>query len=604
MECFNSMLLKLREVHEREVEGWQGKIQELANKKGCDTKRMEDLFSKNQQMKEQQRVLTENIKTLENRLRAGLCDRCTVTQEVAKRRQQEFESSQIQSIQHITLLAGEMNNLKQENKQLREELRSIRAALEKCSNSSSSTTTEVKPNSSPDLPPSPGPVALVSQATGRAGNQPADGSVAANNEADQRAEESEQRRLRGMNRSYFESYKPLSWRTEHGVTRLGERRAQCVDGPDQRCTIPPQALLLKTSSSLTGGEVNPSRHVLHAPVPCRPQPIKSSPVSFPWGVSESSDWVTAAAPGTSLLQPSAKSNLPRFPNLIPTSQHAASPLRQVFGSPWHKLSALQPHAKEPTVVFRLRSLQEHVETQTKPQEKKEVLVTKTERVSAEGLREAYDGPLDLSDRAKSKSSPWGRDDSPTSLHGGDRVHMSPDLDGKANLSSPGAVSSHSPVAPPSCSWTPGRPVKREQEESPSDHNHKVIKEPEQKEEGNGKTDQSNGKKVPVLTISLRPVVVLENLNSALQESFSSNGKVRSFLPPEQIPAPSPATEPASSSGEHGEEEGSVSGQEDNRGGKRKRASAETETDRDSETEHIQRERKMKISVRPEEKSTC
>jgi len=32
----------------------------------------------------------------------------------------------------------------------------------------------------------------------------------------------------------------------------------------------------------------------------------------------------------------------------------------------------------------------------------------------------------------------------------------------------------------------------------------VIKEPEQKEEGNGKTDQSNGKKVPVLTISLRP----------------------------------------------------------------------------------------------------
>ncbi|XP_031694819.1 RBBP8 N-terminal-like protein [Anarrhichthys ocellatus] len=130
MECFNSLLLKLREVHEREVEGWQGKIQELSNKKGCDTKRMEDLFSKNQQMKEQQRVLTENIKTLENRLRAGLCDRCTVTQEVAKRRQQEFESSQIQSIQHITLLAGEMNNLKKENKLLREDLRSIRAAFE------------------------------------------------------------------------------------------------------------------------------------------------------------------------------------------------------------------------------------------------------------------------------------------------------------------------------------------------------------------------------------------------------------------------------------------------------------------------------------------
>lgn len=32
-----------------------------------DTRRMEELFSKNQQMKEQQRLLTENIKTLENR---------------------------------------------------------------------------------------------------------------------------------------------------------------------------------------------------------------------------------------------------------------------------------------------------------------------------------------------------------------------------------------------------------------------------------------------------------------------------------------------------------------------------------------------------------
>ncbi|XP_034392165.1 RBBP8 N-terminal-like protein [Cyclopterus lumpus] len=585
MECFNSMLLKLREIHEREVEGWQGKIQELANKKGCDTKRMEDLFSKNQQMKEQQRVLTENIKTLENRLRAGLCDRCTVTQEVAKRRQQEFESSQIQSIQHITLLAGEMNNLKKENKQLREELQSIRAALDKCSSSSSSTT-EVKPNSSPGLSPSSGPVVLVSEATSRASNQPADGNVAANNETDQRAEESEQRRLRGMNRSYFESYKPLSWRTEHGIARLGERRAQSVEGLDQRCTKPPQALLLKTSSSSTGGEVNPSRHVLHAPVPCRPQPIKRSPVSFPWPISESSDWVTAGAPGTSLVQSSPKSNLPRFPNLIPTSQHA-SPLRQAFGSPWHKPSALQPHAKEPTVVFRLRSLQEHVETQTKPQEKKEILPTKTERVSAEGLREVYDAPLDLSDRAKSKSSQWARDDSPSSLHGGERVHMSPDIDGKAHLSSPEAVSS-----PPSCSWTSCPPVKLEQEESTSDDNHKIIKEQEQKEEGNGKTDQSNGKKVPVLTISLRPVVVLENLNSALQESLSSNGKT-----------PSPATEPVSSSDEHGEE-GSVSGPESNHGGKRKRASVETETDRDSETDHIQRERKMKITVRTEEKSTC
>ncbi|XP_031732786.1 uncharacterized protein rbbp8l isoform X1 [Anarrhichthys ocellatus] len=435
------------------------------------------------------------------------------------------------------------------------------------SSNSHSITTEVKPNSPPDLSPSSGPVALVTKATSRESNQPADGTDAVKTEMDQRAEESEQRRLRVMNRSYFESYKPLSWRTEHGVTRLGERRTQIVEGQDQRCTIPPKALLLKNSSYSIGGEVNPSRHVLHAPVPCRPQAIKSSPVSFPWPISESSDWGTAAAPGTSLVQP--KPNLPRFPNLIPTSQHAG-PLRQVFGSHWHKQSAPQPHAKEPTVVFRLRSLPEHVESQPKPQEIKESPPSKTERVSAEGLREAYDGPLDLSDQGKSKSSQMARDDLPLSLHGGERVQTSPDKDGKANPSSPGMVSLPSPVFPPSCSWTSSPPVKQEEEESTSDYNHKVIKEQEQKEEVNGKTDQCNGKKVPILTISLRPVVVLENLNSVLQESLSSQGK-----------SSSPAAEPGSSSDEHSEE-GSVSGQESNQGGKRKRTSVETETDRDSE----------------------
>uniref|UniRef100_H3DQC4 DNA endonuclease Ctp1 N-terminal domain-containing protein n=1 Tax=Tetraodon nigroviridis TaxID=99883 RepID=H3DQC4_TETNG len=91
-----------------------------------DTRRMEELFSKNQQMKEQQRLLNETIQTLENRLRAGLCDRCTVTQELARRRQQEFEASHMQSLQHMTLIAGEMNAVKKENKRLKEEVKALR----------------------------------------------------------------------------------------------------------------------------------------------------------------------------------------------------------------------------------------------------------------------------------------------------------------------------------------------------------------------------------------------------------------------------------------------------------------------------------------------
>uniref|UniRef100_H3B0B1 DNA endonuclease Ctp1 N-terminal domain-containing protein n=1 Tax=Latimeria chalumnae TaxID=7897 RepID=H3B0B1_LATCH len=65
-----------------------------------------------------------------HRLRAGLCDRCTVTQELAKRKQQEFESSHFHSIKHITVLTNELNRLKDENKKLVEEIRRLRSLLD------------------------------------------------------------------------------------------------------------------------------------------------------------------------------------------------------------------------------------------------------------------------------------------------------------------------------------------------------------------------------------------------------------------------------------------------------------------------------------------
>lgn len=43
------------------------------------------------------------------RLRAGLCDRCTVTEEFANRKQQEFEASQIQNLQRISQM-GEVQS--------------------------------------------------------------------------------------------------------------------------------------------------------------------------------------------------------------------------------------------------------------------------------------------------------------------------------------------------------------------------------------------------------------------------------------------------------------------------------------------------------------
>uniref|UniRef100_UPI0037E99B50 RBBP8 N-terminal-like protein isoform X2 n=1 Tax=Semicossyphus pulcher TaxID=241346 RepID=UPI0037E99B50 len=590
MECFNSLLLKLREVHEREVEGWQMKIQELSNKKGCDTKRMEELFTKNQQMKEQQRLLTENIKTLENRLRAGLCDRCTVTQEVAKRRQHEFEASQIQSLQHISLLAAEMNNLKKENRRFRDEIRSLRAALEGHSDlSSPCSSTEVKPSSSPELSPSSGPVALISTAPSRGSIQPAGGDFSVKTEAEHRPEDGEQRPWRGANRSHFDPYKPLtppSWKTEqHRVPRVGERRAQTVEGLDQPPSVPPHTLPLKNSSSSSGGDMNPSRHVLHPSVPCRPQPIKSSPVPLPWPLSESSDWVSA--PGTSVvIPPHLKSNLLRFPSLIQTGQ-PAGPRRPAFGSPWHKQNTLKPPPKEPTVLFRLRSLPGQGESQNKLQEKKETSASRAERGSIDGLREACEGPLDLSERGKIESNQTPREYSPLTSHAAERVQVSPDRDLKTHPSVQSPEASPSLVAPPSSSSS--SPAKQHEEEPPTRHKHKEVT--EQRDELNGQAEPRNGKKVPVLTLSLRPVVVLETLNSAMQKQESANSK-----------SSSPAAETVSSSEGQDEEEEGESSPETDQGRKRKRASVETETDRDSETDNIRPERKIQISVRSEEES--
>ncbi|XP_029973976.1 RBBP8 N-terminal-like protein isoform X2 [Salarias fasciatus] len=584
MECFNELLLKLREVHEREVEGWQVKVQELSNKKGCDSKRMEELFTRNQQMKEQQRLLTENIKTLENRLRAGLCDRCTVTQEVAKRRQQEFEASQIQSLQHISLLATEMNNMKKENKKLKEDIRNLKAALDMTGSWSRSQLTagesrphlnsrgaEVKVHSSPDSSPSSGPMAL------RTGEHPADADVVAvKTEAEPRPDEAEGRQLR-PSRSHFDQYKsllvpgvpiPSPWKTERSPTRAVERRVPGVEALDQRSSIPSQVLLRSSSSSMSG-EMKPSRHVLHVPVPCHPQPIKSSPVSLPWALPEPSEWGSLAPAGTSsTIPPSPRLNLARFNNLISNNQHVA-PRRPVFNQSWQKHSTPQPSAKEPTVVFRLSSLPDYVESQRMALEKKENLSSKTESVSEEGLKEACDAPLDLSDRGKSKSSQ------------APRVQKSPDI--VVNASSNTPVSSPSPVVQYSSSCSP--PAKQEQDSS-SDQNHKVDTEQEQNEEVNGKTDQSNEKKVPALTISLRPVV-LETLNSALQkqEALSSNGKS------------SPGDEPISSTDEPDEESGS--GPESSQGCRRKRTAVETDTDVDSDPSNVHQEKKPKSVSRAE-----
>ncbi|NXO35030.1 RB8NL protein, partial [Locustella ochotensis] len=130
-ESFAEFLNKLKEIHEKEVQGLHSKVTELTTEKCRDAQRIEELFAKNHQLREQQKVLKENVKVLENRLRAGLCDRCMVTQELAKKKQNEYETSHFQSLQHIFILSNETNRLREENKALKEELKRLRSLEDK-----------------------------------------------------------------------------------------------------------------------------------------------------------------------------------------------------------------------------------------------------------------------------------------------------------------------------------------------------------------------------------------------------------------------------------------------------------------------------------------
>lgn len=119
---FKEIWTKLKEYHDKEIQGLQVKVTKLKKERILDAQRLEEFFTKNQQLREQQKVLHETIKVLEDRLRAGLCDRCAVTEEHMRKKQQEFENIRQQNLKLITELMNEKNTLQEENKKLSEQL--------------------------------------------------------------------------------------------------------------------------------------------------------------------------------------------------------------------------------------------------------------------------------------------------------------------------------------------------------------------------------------------------------------------------------------------------------------------------------------------------
>ncbi|NXX86716.1 CTIP endonuclease, partial [Urocolius indicus] len=127
-DFFKELWSKLKECHDKEV---QGKLLKFGFTESCqDAERLEEFYTKNQQLREQQKALHDTIKVLEDRLRAGLCDRCAVTEEHMRKKQQEFENIRQQNLKLITELMNEKNNLQDENKKITEQFQQLQKELE------------------------------------------------------------------------------------------------------------------------------------------------------------------------------------------------------------------------------------------------------------------------------------------------------------------------------------------------------------------------------------------------------------------------------------------------------------------------------------------
>ncbi|XP_073406947.1 DNA endonuclease RBBP8 isoform X2 [Dendrobates tinctorius] len=129
-DLFKELWTKLKECHDKELQELLMKINKLKTQRCLDAQRLEEFYTKNQQLREQQKALHDTIKVLEDRLRAGLCDRCAVTEEHMRKKQLEFENIRQQNLKLITELMDEKITLQDENKRLSKQLEHMQKTTE------------------------------------------------------------------------------------------------------------------------------------------------------------------------------------------------------------------------------------------------------------------------------------------------------------------------------------------------------------------------------------------------------------------------------------------------------------------------------------------
>ncbi|XP_062335021.1 DNA endonuclease RBBP8 isoform X2 [Osmerus eperlanus] len=119
---FHNLWTQLKECHDDALEGLQEKVNHLKKKRCLDAQKLEGLFKQNQHLQGENKVLQDTVTVLEQRLRIGNCDSCTVTDEHMRTKQVKAEDDSKQSLQVISKLMAERDSLQEDNRKLNMEL--------------------------------------------------------------------------------------------------------------------------------------------------------------------------------------------------------------------------------------------------------------------------------------------------------------------------------------------------------------------------------------------------------------------------------------------------------------------------------------------------
>lgn len=120
-DVFEDLWRQLKQCHENTVQEFEAKVSKLKKERCLDAQRLEVFYNRNQQLREQNKSLQDTVSLLEDRVRAGECDRCAILEE-------KLKSSQDQNLAVITKLKNENKNLEDENRKLQAELQRMKTS--------------------------------------------------------------------------------------------------------------------------------------------------------------------------------------------------------------------------------------------------------------------------------------------------------------------------------------------------------------------------------------------------------------------------------------------------------------------------------------------